>query len=362
MKLSVLAALAAMGIGAASAQAPLREGNVVKLDIAVELGGEPAAGAIHWSRRIEEPGVRSIRLRFRDIVDAGSGDYSIVLRDRVGRVVQTLGKSAIGGQRELWTQIVEGDYVRVEVVGASRPIGLSFTIAEAAYQRTPFATYSISEPDEREAVAKYANEPSVFARTRPVAKLLFVDDAFAASCTGFLIDDERMLTNHHCVATAEVCRTTVAVFGYEVVSGRLNAGQQYQCLEVLAEDRDLDMALLKLTGKPGTVWGRLELTRRTLERHEQAYMIQHPAGEPKQISRKGCSITTLDAPGSGGPASTTDFGHKCDTLGGSSGSPVLGHDFRVVGLHHLGFGGGGQWAGENRAVQIRLVMDRLGLP
>lgn len=359
---SILAVIVATGGGSAAAQTPMRDGTVEKLGIAVDFKAESTTELVHWNRRIEEPGVRSLRLRLSEIADSGNVDYSIVLRDRGGRVLQALSKTAIGSRTDIWTNIVEGDYVRVEVVGPARPAGLSFKIAEAVYQRTPFASFSISIPDEREAVAKYASTPELFSKTRAVAKLTFVVDGYGSSCTGFLIDDERMLTNHHCVATAPVCESAVAIFGYEVSNGVLNPGQQYRCLEVLGSNQELDMALLRLEGKPGKLWGWLELTRRAVVRDEQAYMIQHPAGEPKQISRKGCSVTTLDAPGSGGPGTRTDFGHKCDTLGGSSGSPLLGHDFRVVGLHHFGFGGGGQWNGENRAVQVRLVMDLLSMP
>jgi V8-like Glu-specific endopeptidase len=60
-------------------------------------------------------------------------------------------------------------------------------------------------------------------------------------------------------------------------------------------------------------------------------------------------------PGTGGGA--TDFGHLCDTLGGSSGSPVLDRQSgRLVGLHHLGIPPGAADP-VNQAVHIGQVLE-----
>ncbi len=54
----------------------------------------------------------------------------------------------------------------------------------------------------------------------------------------------------------------------------------------------------------------------------------------------------------------TDFEHRCDTLGGSSGSPVLDRaSLNVVGLHHLGFLEGDTPV--NRAVLIADVLAKI---
>jgi hypothetical protein len=68
--------------------------------------------------------------------------------------------------------------------------------------------------------------------------------------------------------------------------------------------------------------------------------IQHPDGEAKQVSQEGCVVDQLQMVGSS--STLTDFAHKCDTKGGSSGTPIqlLGDGDTVgavVGLHHLAF-------------------------
>jgi hypothetical protein len=66
------------------------------------------------------------------------------------------------------------------------------------------------------------------------------------------------------------------------------------------------------------------------------YVVQHPNGDPKRVSRNDCSVDEVSVAGRG--MANTDFSHRCDTLGGSSGAPVVSlATHKVVGLHHLGF-------------------------
>ena len=344
----------------ADAQRAQVEGNVEALNISVSFMREAQGELIQWARKEERLGAKYVRLRFKDIVDNSSSDYRVVVRDRNGRPVESFTKTEFGTKQDFWTSLIEGDYVRVEVIASIRPNGLSFKLGEIAYQQNMGAPFSISIPDEREPIIKYQNEPDIFARGRSVAKLTFINSGFSSMCTGFLIDEDRMVTNEHCINSKETCSSAVAIFGFQVNEvGSVSFGEQFRCTELLDVDAVLDFALIRLAGKPGTVWGKLELTRRAPTLNEQFYMIQHPAGEPKQISRKGCSATTAVADGLG-PG--TDIGHKCDTLGGSSGSPILGRDFKVVALHHFGFAASGRWRDENRAVRIERIMDRLNLP
>jgi V8-like Glu-specific endopeptidase len=345
-----------LAIDAGYAQKPLSEGVVEPLNIAVSFISESQSDRVHWTRSEERLGTRYMRLHFVDIDDQGDDDYRVLIRNRNDSIAVELPREAFKAERSLWTPQIDGDFVRIEVVAAKRPTRLKFTLKDIAYQKNMGAPFSISLPDEREAVQVYRNTPVLSERTRSVAKLIFIDGGAWATCTGFLIDEDRMVTNEHCINRAEVCRTAVAVFEYEhAENGRLNAGRQFRCAQFIAADHALDVALIRLTNKPGLVYGHLKLNGRPLVLGEQAYMIQHPAGEPKQISRKGCSVTTAAAPGNG---LDTDFGHKCDTLGGSSGSPVLGADFTVVGLHHFGFDDADvRWRAENRAVRMPQIIS-----
>ena len=85
------------------------------------------------------------------------------------------------------------------------------------------------------------------------------------------------------------------------------------------------------------------------------FIIQHPAGEPKQISKINCAAGTVPVDGR---TSASDFTHTCDTVGGSSGSPVFNETGDLVGLHHYGFNEGGFWT-ENRAIRMKRIVDKL---
>jgi V8-like Glu-specific endopeptidase len=351
---SLLFSLLAVDFG--WAQQPLPEGVVETLNVAVLFAGEAESERVQWSRTEERLGAKYIRLHFVGIEDQGADDYKVLLRNRNNRIVVELPRQTFAAEPAFWTESIDGDFVRIEVVAARKPTGLKFVLGDIAYQQNMGAPFSITLPDEREPVRVYRDIPILSERIHSVAKLIFIDGGMSASCTGFLIDDDRMLTNEHCINRADVCKTAIAIFDYEIMeNGSINTGQQFRCAQFIAADHTLDVSLIRLAGKPGLVYGHLTLNARAIVLGEQAYMIQHPAGEPKQISRKGCSITTAATAGNG---PDTDLGHKCDTLGGSSGSPVLGADYTVVGLHHFGFDGADvRWRGENRAVRMPQIIS-----
>ena len=345
---------------AAGAQQPLMEGTVEAIsagaDFRAEANGE-IGNVVHWARREERLGARYLRLHFSGIEDASSRDYAIVVRDRDGRIVERLSKADFGAKSSMWTKLVYGDLARVEVVGPEPPVGLKFRLDKLVVQRNMGAPFAIVLPDEREPVAAFRALPVLYSRARAVAKLTFVAGGVAKSCTGFLVSDDRFVTNEHCVSDSEVCDSAVATFGYEVdESGALRPGDQYQCSQFVGASHELDVALITLAGFPGHLWGKLPLADNRAEAGSQLYIVQHPGGEPKQVSRKDCFVST---PSADGNARNTDFGHKCDTLGGSSGSPVMNNKFEVVGLHHFGFGPSGQWTNENRAVHIKAISQWL---
>jgi V8-like Glu-specific endopeptidase len=169
------------------------------------------------------------------------------------------------------------------------------------------------------------------------------------------------MTNQHCVADHATCLTTIAIFDYQLApSGLPSPGIQYRCAEVLAANHELDVAVLRLEQSPGLTWGVLRLTAEATSAAQQVMIIQHPGGRPKMISTLECAVTQPLVPGRG---AETDLAHRCDTEGGSSGSPIIRGDGRVVGLHHFGVGQGAFW-NENRGVRMERIMATVlaGLP
>ena len=118
------------------------------------------------------------------------------------------------------------------------------------------------------------------------------------------------------------------------------------------------MALLRLEGQPGLKWGVLDFAATDALDGEKLFVVQHPSGEAKQISDEGCAVVMIPAPGRG---ADTDLAHGCDTLGGSSGSPVFNSTGHVVGLHHWGRANSGTFRNANRAVRGILVREAFQL-
>jgi hypothetical protein len=186
---------------------------------------------------------------------------------------------------------------------------------------------------------------------KSVARLQFIgSDGAGYYCTAFLVSASLMMTNNHCINTDEEMRSAIAEFDYDAAGVH---PEKRRFKELVAHDENLDYSLIRLQSPSSRA--ALPLADMTLTENEGLLVIQHPAGLPKKFSRIDCLVRGVELPGMSD--AKTDFGHFCDTQGGSSGSPV--QDFqtgRVVGLHHLGFRTGDDVL-VNRGVKIGLVLS-----
>jgi V8-like Glu-specific endopeptidase len=320
---------------------------------------EPVEGASRtvWQHEFKEfPGARSLRLRFAHVrvpKRDGMEAVELLIQDRSGSVVERFGGASLERLAGRWSLSVPGDYALVSLVAPETPVGVEIVIDAVTRTTTPGTLLSVIGPSELQQIADYAQDPFISGLARPVAKLAFVAGGISYVCSGFMISEDRLMTNEHCVADHATCLTTIAIFDYQLTpSGLPNPGVQYRCADVLAADHELDVAVLRLEQSPGLTWGMLHLTADMTAPAEALMIVQHPGGRPKMISLIECAVTQPVAPGRG---PETDIAHRCDTEGGSSGSPIMRADGRVVGLHHFGVGQGAFW-NENRGVRMERIM------
>ncbi|MDF5706429.1 MAG: trypsin-like peptidase domain-containing protein [Nostoc sp. S4] len=150
------------------------------------------------------------------------------------------------------------------------------------------------------------------------------------SGTGFLVAQDLLLTNNHVLPNSNLLTDTIFRFNYED-NFRGEAQQTYEYRAkpngIFHTNQVLDYTLVQLGGEPGKKWGWLPLTSKAITIGSRVNIIQHPSGQPKQISLQNNFVQYVG-------------GHVVQyitcTLQGSSGSPVFNDCWQLVALHHAG--------------------------
>jgi hypothetical protein len=350
MRLALPAVLAAAIATSAYAQ-PIRVdremvlgkyGEVVDVDIAVPVTSR-GPGEVA-SQEVTRAGAGGIRLHFV-IAQAGiRGAWSVALRSgsRVWEYVPA------DDETEFWSDEMPGTTATVVVISSVDTPGVQLKVDRIAVSTQPAAPKSITIPDEREPW-QIVKDPFL-TLGRSVVRLRFVDDVKKKVfvCTGWLVFNSRhILTNEHCINSVPEMRSAFADVDF---NQGVTPARSVRFRRLLMSDARLDFSLLELEqplDRPALSLGSGTVSNQALG------IVQHPAGEPKQLSEKGCTVSLASVEGI--TNDKTDFEHACDTLGGSSGSPVLDRTtLKVVGLHHLGFLPGDKPV--NRAVHISEVL------
>ncbi|NXY94949.1 trypsin-like peptidase domain-containing protein [Streptomyces sp. BR123] len=164
-------------------------------------------------------------------------------------------------------------------------------------------------------------------------------NGFPHSGTGWLIAPGLLVTNHHVVTArtrTAADRGVVDPADLELQARNSRSRFDYGADEteteevaaqgLLASDPDLDYAVLRLAGQ--TERPALRVATEPLEvvtgEPVAVNIIQHPGGQPKRVALRNNLVFETD---------DKDVRYFTDTRGGSSGSPVLTDDWRVVALH-----------------------------
>jgi V8-like Glu-specific endopeptidase len=354
-----LTALAAAGPSAA--QTPLiidREKVLVQNMEAAPIGpfvSTPGATTgLLWSRTVSAPSAApSVRIHI--VVRRGrpAGDWRITVRDLAGTEVE----SFVGGSPQVaagsfWTGEVTGRGAEIELRSDAGADGLEIEVDRYASLVVRSFPMAITGVDQRLRIGRASAEIQGWGK--PIARLRFVTTEGQFFCTGFLVTPTLLMTNQHCLSNPDEALSALVDFDYDDFSAQ---PRPLRVSRLEATSKPLDYSIVRLATTPSPARGIVTLGAAAALEDQPLVIVQHPAGEPKQASIDDCKVAGAARIGVGTDA--TDFGHLCDTLGGSSGSPVFARQGgAVVGLHHLGFRPDSQTP-VNQAVHIARVLDDL---
>lgn len=345
---SILACFVApmLGVTVGWAQEPLgvRPEQVLELDMQIDSANPivvpPAAGAdvVSWRQevraRLAVPGAAGgirVHVHFNT---RPAGVWSLHFMTGAGVEVERVGAAQLSPSGDVWSDEVSDTVAIVELRKEATGQTPGATI-DYAYHVIPTRKQSITEPNQ---LMPIGDAPlRVRKLSKPVARLRFIIPGKGeATCTAFVVGKRLMLTNQHCIENADAAKSAVADFNYDR-DGSEPTRIRVDC--IVATNPDLDYTLIRLIEDPPAEIGRLFFAPSVPAPPDllPVFIIQHPSGLPKHVSIADCHIAGLDKVGVARDV-RSDFGHLCDTLGGSSGSPVL--DWKtglIVGLHHFGF-------------------------
>lgn len=153
--------------------------------------------------------------------------------------------------------------------------------------------------------------------------------------SGFMIDNNLVVTNNHVIPSPEVARQTTVQFNFQKTLDGLDAPFEEFPLAPDAffvtstdkpETREFDFTIVKVKGDV-TKYGTLTFSKTPVNKGDFVNIVQHPAGGPKQIALYNNVVTGVG---------DSVVQYLTDTLPGSSGSPVFNSAWEVVALHHAG--------------------------
>jgi hypothetical protein len=348
---AVLALLALAAASPAAARTRVGAATAIRIESPHPHPRGDATRPVVWQHVLHHPGATFLKLRFARF-ELGPGAVVRVL-DGQGRVAGEY-TAARNGAGAFWAFSVPGDTVTVELrADAARP-GAGVVIDRYGSGTSLPSIQSVCGGSNLEDVACYAGT-AIEAASRAVGRLLFEEDGFLVSCTGFLVSSrDHFLTSAHCFTSPRSIESLEVAFDDQRAAcggDVLLEPERFAGDRLLVTSRRLDVALLTLAGQPSARHGYLPLSARLPALDEALYVPQHPRGGIKKVAVQDCRVSSPVVDG-GAPGS--DLGHQCDTEPGSSGSPLLDASHEVVGVHRLG--GCTALGGENQAVLMSRVL------
>jgi len=159
--------------------------------------------------------------------------------------------------------------------------------------------------------------------------------------TGWLLAPSLLITNHHVfnarddnepdASEADFLRQALGTTVQFDVDSKDGGTEPIPLTEIVASDLNLDYAIARLAAPQDRAGLDVDWSAFSPGKDEVVPLniIQHPIGQPKKIAIRNNLATYATSP---------EIRYFTSTLGGSSGSPVLNDQWRVVGIHRGSIG------------------------
>lgn len=372
-------ALADTGPAALPQQAPITVGEVENSPTEIRY-----ADRANWQQVVAYPGAAFIKVHFQEM-KLLPGDYVTVASLNGDERYTYPNESPFTTDDEpgFWAMSVTGDTAVITLhrendqplsSNLEAALGLVIDKFTRGYPAAEIedrirAAESTCGNLERQDVACYeSSNPTEFNTAGAVARMLLNNGT--SLCTGWRVGSaDHMMTNEHCITDQAGVDAAEAWFNYQrAICGGAEpdpaAITKVTGNTLLVDNFDLDFALFTINSAATVAgFGFLELDVRTPVLGEEIYIPQHGSGNPKEFGieddqNTDTSLCRIDVATTTGRIAGSDTGYFCDTIGGSSGSPVLARSsHKVIALHH--FGGNCVLPTVNRGVMIEQIWPEI---
>lgn len=343
-RLFCLLLLAVSTLPVVSAQ-PAVVGALTAYAIAPDPGLARRVGKVwQWEHSVAVPGATFLRLHIVNLNLEGTD--TLELRDARGRLVETYRGRGPRQRGSFWTLSVPGERATLVWLMNGRRNDVAFQVDRIVTGDNRFdAARSVcGSADFDDAICVQPNNAQ-WANVQATAGVMLIsgDPGEALFCTGVNISpDNRILTNHHCLYSQNLCDSAEFIFGYQRSS--CNNGSavsddwlSYRCDEILTGQPlvdcevtpgALDFVVASAAGEPSQSFGYVQPGTTTPASGEGLYIVQHPDGRPKEIAAGAdTAVESLQL----------RYWGTLDTEPGSSGAPIFrSSDHQLVAIHHCG--------------------------
>lgn len=165
------------------------------------------------------------------------------------------------------------------------------------------------------------------ANERTVARIKIPN--LIASCNGFLINTDTIMTNNHCVGSMANATNVTATF-----RDTNGPSESFICDQIITTSTLYDFTLLKCKNSPGLKYGWVGLDNKKTVTLSPIYIVQENCD---YVSNPYCTVEKYVSFGKILASQASRAYHDADTLPGSSGSPVFSAEtHQVISLHNVG--------------------------